>query len=120
MKNIIFLGMIINILIGCVANGQAGYPRRSDHRNYQARVDVLIVDDRGQRFSLYPLQSSFRQQKAYIEAHENQRYSIEVINRSHERVGVVIAVDGHYLWEIFKTTLKRTYVYSWPLSTAIF
>lgn len=94
MKNIIFLGMIINILIGCVANGQAGYPRTSDHRNYQAGVDVLIVDDRGQRFTSYPLQTSFHLQKSYIEAHKNQRYSIEIINRSNERVGVVIAVDG--------------------------
>jgi hypothetical protein len=94
MKNIIFLGIITNILIGCVSNGQAGYPRRPNHRDYQAKVDVLIIDDRGQRFSLYPLQNSFHLQKAYIEAHENQRYSIEIINRSNERVGVVIAVDG--------------------------
>jgi hypothetical protein len=94
MKNIILLAVAMNILIGCVSNGQAGHQRIPKRSYYDAEVEVWIVDDRGQRFSSYPVQSSPRLQKTYIEARKHQPYHIEVINHSDERVGVVIAVDG--------------------------
>ncbi len=96
MKQFILLIIISNLLTGCVSNGHAGHQRRppQDRRAYQPSLDVVVIDDRGNQLSTYPVQSRSPLQKAYVEANEGQHYSIEVINRSDERIGVVIAVDG--------------------------
>lgn len=97
MRTVILLVVATIILMGCASNGRAGhrYPRSPGPSHYQQQnIDVFIVNDRGHRFSSYPVQSPPQVQKAYIEAHKREAYSIEVINRSDQRVGVVIAVDG--------------------------
>ncbi len=94
MKRIICLFIATHILIGCVSSGRAGHKRIPSQDYYDSAIDVLIIDDRGNRFATYPVTSSSRLQKAYLEADEGQHYSIEIINRSDERIGIVIAVDG--------------------------
>ena len=94
MKRIILLIIATNILFGCVSNGRAGHQRIPDRDYYQPVVDVFVINDRGRRFSVYPVKTGSQLQKSYIEAREGEHYSVEVINRSDQRIGVVIAVDG--------------------------
>ncbi|MCC8994911.1 MAG: hypothetical protein LM550_14750 [Candidatus Contendobacter sp.] len=59
-------------------------------------LDVNIVDDRGRTLREYPVRGESRGAvyKAYVEATRGRNYSVQVRNRSSERIGVVIAVDG--------------------------
>ena len=58
-------------------------------------VEVRIVNDRGRPFPDYPMRRSGRNvYKAYLEAVRDSDYSIRVRNRSNQRIGVVVAVDG--------------------------
>ncbi|MBL8260640.1 MAG: hypothetical protein JNM60_12595 [Candidatus Competibacteraceae bacterium] len=68
----------------------AGWAQRSGD------VEVEVVDQRGRVLADYPLRRDERPgiYKAYLEARRNQRYSIRVRNRTDQRIGVVIAVDG--------------------------
>lgn len=58
-------------------------------------VSLEFVDDRGRVFTAYPTRARgaavFR---AYLEARPQARYSIRARNRTGERLGIVIAVDG--------------------------
>ncbi|HFD12651.1 MAG TPA: hypothetical protein ENJ32_09310 [Crenotrichaceae bacterium] len=94
MKQLMVLMVVVSILGGCVTRSQAGHQRIPSNDYSRPAVDVFIVNDRGQRLSAYPVRSSSRLEKEYIEAQEGQPYSINIINRSNERIGVVIAVDG--------------------------
>ena len=59
-------------------------------------VEVEVVNDRGRPFPQYPLRrgSSPTVYKAHLEAVRGSNYSIRIRNRSDQRIGVVIAVDG--------------------------
>jgi len=59
-------------------------------------VEIEIVDDRGRELPQYPLVESGgrRTERAYLQAERGENYSIRVRNRSRERIGLVIAVDG--------------------------
>ncbi|MCP5158051.1 MAG: hypothetical protein H6975_01345 [Gammaproteobacteria bacterium] len=59
-------------------------------------VEVEVVNDRGRSFPQYPLRQDRKPAvyKAHLEAMHGSRYSIQIRNRSNQRVGVVIAVDG--------------------------
>ena len=92
-KTSLFIILLI-FISGCVSSGRAGHQRVPDQGYYQPDLEVFIIDDRGGRFPFYPVDRSPALEKAYIEAHEGEHYSIEVINRSDQRIGVVIAVDG--------------------------
>ncbi len=60
-----------------------------------AGVTVEVLDDRGRGFSEYPLTNSGASTyRAYLKARRGATYRIRVSNRTGERVGVVIAVDG--------------------------
>jgi len=61
-----------------------------------SNLEVDVVDDRGTTLPEYPVRGESRGAvyKAYIEATRARRYSVQIRNRSSERIGVVIAVDG--------------------------
>ena len=61
-----------------------------------SNLEVNIVDDRGRTLQEYPVRGESRGAvyKAYVEATRGRNYSVQVRNRSNERIGVVIAVDG--------------------------
>ncbi len=87
-------------------------PTLASHR--VADVDVVIVSTRGWEFPLYPVRSEARDvQRAYLEARNQEPYRIRVSNRSGERVGLVIAVDGRNIISGQKSDLapnERMYV----------
>lgn len=71
-------------------------------------VAIDIVADNGSVLAQYPaprtgISSSHRR---YIEAHRNQRYGIRVRNRTNQRIGLVIAVDGRNIISGQKSYLK--------------
>ena len=68
------------------------WAQRFDRRD----VEVEVINDRGRPFPQYPLSRGGGPTvyKAHLEAVEDQQYSIRVRNRSDQRIGVVIAVDG--------------------------
>jgi hypothetical protein len=58
-------------------------------------IEVQVVGDRGRTLSQYPVREERGGvYKAYLEARRGQNYSIQIRNRTNQRVGVVIAVDG--------------------------
>jgi hypothetical protein len=68
------------------------WAQRFDSRD----VEVEIVNDRGRPFPQYPLRrgGGSTVYKAHLEAVRGSNYSIRIRNRSDQRIGVVIAVDG--------------------------
>ena len=73
-------------------------------------ADVRIVSDSGRDFAqyrVYPL--GHRDGRYfYVEAVNGDRYSIQVTNRSNNRIGVVIAVDGRNIISGKKSDLEKT------------
>ncbi len=61
-------------------------------------VGIEVVSDRGTVFQAIPHKDyrtgGTRVSKRYLEAHKGENYGIVITNRTPERVGVVIAVDG--------------------------
>lgn len=80
--------MALLMLFGSSMAGAQRFDRRD--------VDVEVVNDRGRPFPQYPLRrnSGPTIHKAHLEAVRGSNYSIRVRNRSDQRIGVVIAVDG--------------------------
>jgi hypothetical protein len=68
------------------------WAQRFDSRD----VEVEVVNDRGRPFPQYPLRrgGGSTVYKAHLEAVRGSNYSIRIRNRSDQRIGVVIAVDG--------------------------
>lgn len=78
-------------------------------------IEVEVVGDRGRSLPEYPLRRDDRPgvYKAYLEAKRGQKYSVQVRNRSNQRVGVVIAVDGRNIISGARSELRsdeRMYV----------
>ena len=73
-------------------------------------VDVRILSDSGEEFPKYRTYPRRHQEGKffYTEAVRGQRYSVQVINKSDRRIGVVIAVDGRNIIDGKKSDLKRT------------
>jgi hypothetical protein len=73
-------------------------------------VEVRILSDSGQEFPKYRTYPRQHQEGKffYMEAVKGQRYSVQVINKSDGRIGVVIAVDGRNIIDGKKSDLKRT------------
>ena len=57
-------------------------------------VDISVIGDQSGRASEYIVDGNVRAYRAYIQAKPNERYKVQVINRSPYRAGVVLAVDG--------------------------
>ncbi len=72
-------------------------------------VEVRVVSDSGWEFPKYRTypRGSEEGKFFYMEAVKGQRYSIQVINKSGRRIGVVIAVDGRNIIDGKKSDLGR-------------
>ncbi|BAO44504.1 hypothetical protein [Thiolapillus brandeum] len=71
------------------------------------KVDVQVIsDDRG-KLHEYPVDSWGRKQRSYIAVRDGERYRIRVRNRSGQRIGLVIAVDGRNIITGDKSWLGR-------------
>lgn len=70
-------------------------------------VDIDVVSDYGRQFKQYPVNSrNTSVQRAYLEAKDGKSYGIKVRNKSSERIGLVIAVDGRNIISGKKSYLK--------------
>ncbi|MDG4550409.1 MAG: hypothetical protein P9F19_13540 [Candidatus Contendobacter sp.] len=64
-------------------------------QRYGGDVEVEVVSDRSRTLPQYPVREERGGvYKAYLEAARGRNYSIQIRNRTNQRVGVVIAVDG--------------------------
>lgn len=87
------------------------WAQRFDSRD----VEVEVVNDRGRPFPQYPLRrgGGSAAYKAHLEAVRGSNYSIRIRNRSDQRIGVVIAVDGRNIISGDRSNLRpdeRMYV----------
>jgi hypothetical protein len=57
-------------------------------------VTIQVIDDRGRSFYQLPLRDSRDSYRAYMEAYPDATYALKVRNRSDQRIGLVITVDG--------------------------
>jgi len=74
---------------------------------YNKAIDVSVIsDDRG-RLEKYPVASSYKKEKAYIMARKGQSYGIRIKNKTANRIGVVIAVDGRNIISGKKSYLAK-------------
>ncbi len=77
-------------------------------------VEVDVVSDRGRTLPQYPVREGRGGvYKAYLEAVRGRNYSIQIRNRTNQRVGVVIAVDGRNIISGDRSNLRpdeRMYV----------
>lgn len=84
-------------------------------RSNQRDVEVEVVSERGRPFPQYPLRRGNNRgvYKAHLEAVRGSNYSIQIRNRSNQRIGVVIAVDGRNIISGERSNLRsdeRMYV----------
>ncbi len=78
--------------------------RYTNNRNI---VDIDVVSDYGRQFKQYPVNNrNTSVQRAYLEAKDGKSYGIKVKNKSNERIGLVIAVDGRNIISGKKSYLK--------------
>jgi len=92
---------VATLLAGLPAAQAASSPRDS-------QVDIDIVGANGRTFSIYPVRSeSSDVLRAYLEARDQATYRIRVRNRSNQRVGLVIAVDGRNIISGDRSELAR-------------
>ena len=71
------------------------------------KVDIQVIsDDRG-KLREYPVDEYGRKQRSYIAVRDGERYRIRVRNRSNQRIGLVIAVDGRNIITGEKSWLGR-------------
>ena len=74
-------------------------------------VDVEIISDRGDEFSVIPFKDfetgCTHIIKKYLEAKKGENYGIVIRNNMPERIGVVIAVDGRNIITGKKSFLKN-------------
>jgi hypothetical protein len=102
MKTLKFLVVLVMLMVFAT-------PACAHHRG--SNVDVRIVPDRGGQFTMIPFRSYFSGKthviKKYLEARKGENYSIVVRNRSSERIGIVVAVDGRNIISGRKSYLKN-------------
>ena len=77
-------------------------------------VEVDVISDRGRTLPQHPVREERGGvYKAYLEARRGQNYSIQIRNRTNQRIGVVIAVDGRNIISGDRSNLRpdeRMYV----------
>jgi len=71
-------------------------------------VTVEIVDERGSTFTQVPVKQTSKAFHAYLQAERDARYRIRVTNRSGQRVGLVVAVDGRNIISGARSDLQNT------------
>lgn len=109
--------------IGLILAGLLSVPSlqaRSFHPDY---IDIdVVADDRGVLRQYSADWGRDEAERSYIEARDDERYSLRVRNNSGERIGIVVAVDGRNVISGEKSYLKsseRMYVLK-PWQTAEF
>ncbi|MDA8423505.1 MAG: hypothetical protein M0Z89_09255 [Nitrospiraceae bacterium] len=107
MKQIAFA--ILAVIIAALG----GTPAYSYHRPIlPGEVGIEVVSDRGTVFQAIPYKDFWtdgtRVSKKYLEARKGENYGIDITNRTPERVGVVIAVDGRNIISGKRSDLKNT------------
>ena len=88
----------------------AAYPHEGD--GWRGEVSVEVVSDRGVTLLTVPHKDLWKDGtrviKKYLEATKGEKYGIVIRNRTPERVGVVIAVDGRNIISGKRSDLKNT------------
>jgi hypothetical protein len=74
---------------------------------YQDVITVEVISDHRGSLQEYPVKTSGKWQRSYIEAQRNERYRIRVRNNNNKRVGLVITVDGRNIISGKKSHLKH-------------
>lgn len=79
------------------------------HGGTPGPVDISVVLDNGRELPLYALRDHAMERdfRAYLEARPGREYRIRVRNRSAERIGLVIAVDGRNIISGERSKLRR-------------
>ncbi|MCB1875405.1 MAG: hypothetical protein KDH88_05465 [Chromatiales bacterium] len=83
-------------LVGCLMLIPLAGPSQAARVYNADTVEVEVVSDRGREFQQIPTRSDRGSDatRSWLVAEPNRNYAIRVHNRSRERVGLVIAVDG--------------------------
>lgn len=106
MKNQWWAGLMAVLLLGPTAVWAQHYG--------SGDVEVEVISDRGRTLPQYPVREGRGGvYKAYLEARRGQNYSVQIRNRTNQRVGVVIAVDGRNIISGDRSNLRpdeRMYV----------
>jgi len=91
-------GIAIAVLAVIIGTAGAGPACAHSRPVLPGEVCIEVVSDRGAVFQAIPhkdfRQGGTRVSKSYLEARKRENYGIVITNRTPERVGVVIAVDG--------------------------
>ncbi len=110
MMNNIFkwLGILLalSLTAPCIAANK--YDRNYVPINNQ-NVEIEIIADNGDAFSIYPVTHRHlkNEYRAYVEAINGENYSLQIRNRSNQRLGLVIAVDGRNIISGKRSNLKH-------------
>ena len=100
-------------ILAVIIAALGGTPAYSYHRPIlPGEVGIEVVSDRGTVFQAIPYKDFWtdgtRVSKKYLEAKKGENYGIVITNRTSERVGVVIAVDGRNIISGKRSDLKNT------------
>jgi len=103
-----FYLLITLIALFAVPQLMAGHDNVSYGDRYAGNIiDIDIVNNYGRQFKQYPVNSNqYNIERAYLEAKDGQAYGIKVRNKSNQRIGLVIAVDGRNIISGKKSHLK--------------
>ncbi len=104
---------IVIVLLAVVIATTGGSPAYSlDRSVLPGEVAIEVVSDRGTAFQTIPhkdfLAGGTHVSKRYLEARKGDNYGIVITNRTPERVGVVIAVDGRNIITGKQSDLKNS------------
>jgi hypothetical protein len=104
-----FIAILISLLaITACANSP------SDNSQYvqQARpylpIEISVLSDSKGSLPEYPVNSDASHYRAYLQASNNDRYRIRISNKTDQRVGMVLAVDGCNIISGQKSYLQNT------------
>jgi hypothetical protein len=88
----------------------AAHPHGGD--GLKGEVSVEVVSDRGNTLLTVPHKDFWKDGahiiKSYLEAKKGERYAVVIRNKTPERIGVVVAVDGRNIISGKRSDLKNT------------
>jgi len=114
MNNYLIKATLLLILSIFCLPANAGY--------YNRLVDVSVISDHNGTLDKFPVSSGYKKEKAYIMAKKGHSYGIKIRNKTANRIGVVVAVDGRNIISGKKSHLnkhERMYVLD-PFETATY
>jgi hypothetical protein len=104
--------LLVSIIAAIIMAAAAGLAHAHSRGPLSGGVDLEIVSERGSDFLSIPhkdfTQAGTQVIKKYLEARHGENYSILIRNRTPERLGVVIAVDGRNIISGKKSDLKNS------------